>query len=99
MTVSTDFDRPIEEVHLLARDREPTASHDPRAPATHLSHLCSARIVDQTLRGLEHALSVESGALAEVEADVIVRGRMRGACRPRAPKRDRDDSWDRGENS
>ena len=27
------LDRPIEEVHLLARDRKPAAAHDPRPPA------------------------------------------------------------------
>ena len=73
------LDRPVEEVRLLAGDLEPAAADDPRSPAADLGHPRRAWIVDKTLRSLEQAVDVKPGALAEVEADVVVRSHMRGA--------------------
>jgi hypothetical protein len=94
-TVANDlFDRlgrPIEEVNLIAGYRQPAAAHNPRSPAADLGHFRGRWIVDQALHDLEQALNVEPGALAEVEADVIVRGCVRRARRPRAAQSDSDD--------
>jgi hypothetical protein len=94
--VENDFldslDRPIEEVNLLACDREPTAANDPRTPAADLGHLCSRRRVHETLRDFEQTRDVQPFALAEIKADVVVRGRVRLASRPRAAEHDGEDA-------
>ena|SRR5271166_1390623 len=85
--VRNDFlgplDRPMEEFHLLAGDREPAAADDPRSPAADLRDRRGARVVDLTLYGLEQSPDVEPGALTEVEADIGVGSRMSRAARPR----------------
>ena len=92
------LDRPIEEIHLPACDGKPAAADDPRSPAADLGDPCGAWIVDQTLRGLEEAPDIQPRALVEVEADVIIRGRVRRAARARAAERDSDHAGDLGEN-
>ena len=66
----------------MAVDREPAAAHDPRSPTANLRDLRSGWLVHEALHDLAQAVNVEFRALAEVKADVIVRGRMRRARRP-----------------
>ena len=92
------LDRPIEEVHLLAGDPQPAAADDPRAPPADLGQRRVARIIDQTLHRREQAANIESGALAEVEAKIVVGGRTSGAPRARPAEHNRDRIGDGGEN-
>ena len=88
------LDRSIEKVHLHAADREPAAANDPGSPTANLCDLRSGWLVDEAPYDITQAVNVEAGALAEVKADVSVRGRMRRAGRPLAAKHDGDDSRD-----
>jgi hypothetical protein len=93
--VRNDFldplDRPIEEVHVLAGDREPSAADDPLSPDADLGHRRGFRLVDQILCGLEQTPDVEPGALPEVEADIGVGSRMNRAARPRSAEHNCDE--------
>ena len=60
------FDRPVEQVHFLAADREPAAAYDPRPPAPDLGDLCSGGLVHEALYDTAQALNVEPGPLAKV---------------------------------
>ena len=76
------LDRPIEQVHLYAVDREPAAANDPGSPTANLRDLHSGWLVNEAPHDIAQAVNVEFRALAEVKADVSVRGRMRRARRP-----------------
>src|ERR1700722_2911585 len=60
------FDRPVEQVHFLAADREPAIAYDPRPPAPDLGDLRSGGFVHKALYDTTQALNVEPGPLAEV---------------------------------
>jgi hypothetical protein len=92
------FDRPVEQVHFLAANREPAAARDPRPPAADLRDLRGGGLVHEAPYDISQALNVEPGGLVKVKADVIVRGRMRCANRSRAAQRDGDDTGNRGES-
>jgi hypothetical protein len=100
--VRNDFldplDRPIEEVHPLAGGREPAAADDQRSPAADLRDRRGARIVDQTLYGLEQSPDVEPGALTEVEADIGVGSRMSRAARSRPAEHNGSDAGNSPQN-
>ena len=52
-TVANDrldrLDRPVEQVHFLAADREPAAADDPRSPAANLGDLRGGWLVHEAL--------------------------------------------------
>ena len=50
------FDRPIEEVNLIAGNGEPAAAHDPRPPTADLGHLHGRWLVHEALHDTEQAL-------------------------------------------
>jgi hypothetical protein len=70
------FNRPIEQVNLLTGYREPAAASNPRPPAADLRQSRRCWLVDEALCDITQALNVEPDALAEIEADVGVRGCM-----------------------
>jgi hypothetical protein len=55
-------------------------------------------LVHEAPYDIPQAFNVEPGALAEIKADVIVRGRMRCAYSPRAAQRYGDDAGDNSDS-
>src|ERR1700693_770580 len=89
----------VEQIDLLAADRQPRAADDPGTPLTNFGYDRGIGIVDQASQGL--AEQRRSGLLAPaiVEANVGVRVKPRGSSGARPAECDRRDAWNGGERS
>jgi len=83
----------VEQIDLLAADRQPRAADDPGTPFAGFGHDRAIGIIDQASQGLAQSRRSRFLAASIVEADVGVGARPRRSSGARAAKRDRSDAW------